>query len=133
MKRMPARIAAMTVAATLGIGGCGADPPPVCASLAAVQTTMHQIRNVNVAENGLPPLKAQLQQLRADVRQLLTDAGAQFAAEIAAVRAASEQVSESVAAARETPGVAGLASVRTALAQLQAGVRTLGDAMSGTC
>ncbi|RSM69573.1 hypothetical protein DMB66_11315 [Actinoplanes sp. ATCC 53533] len=132
MKRMATRTAAVT-AATLVLGGCGTDPPPVCDSLAAVQTTMHQIRNVNVSENGLAPLKAHLQQLKVDVRLLLTDAAAQFAPEVEGVRAAAEQVSTSVATAQQTPDAAQISEVRTTLGALRSSLENLGDAMSGTC
>ena len=133
MTRMPIRIAALTAAATLAIGGCGTDQPPVCDSLAAVQHTMHQVRTTTVAENGLAALTTQLRQLRADVRLLLDEAGTQFAPEVAAVRAAAGQVSTSVAAARGTPDVVHLGAVRTSLGALQVSVRNLGDALSGTC
>lgn len=132
MKRMSTRIAAVT-AVTLGLGGCGTDPPPVCDSLAAAQTTMHQIRNANVSENGLAPLKAHLQQLKVDVRLLLTDAAAQFAPQVEGVRAAADQVSTSVAKAQETPDAAQISEVRTTLGALRSSLKELGDAMSGTC
>jgi phosphotransacetylase len=133
MKRMSARIAAALTVVTLGLGGCGTDQPPVCDSLVAVQTTMHQIRNANVAENGLALLRAHLQQLNVDVRLLLADAAAQFAPEAEAVRAAADQVSTSVAAAQESPDVAHLSAVRTTLGALRSSLEGLGDAMSGTC
>jgi len=132
MKRMPTRIAAVA-AVTLGLGGCGSDPPPVCDSLVAVQTTMHQIRNANVSENGLGPLKAHLQQLKVDVRALLTEAAGQFAPEVEGVRAAADQVSTSVAKAQETPDAAHISEVRTTLGALRSSLNGLGDAMSGTC
>ena len=132
MKRMITRIAAVTVAASV-LGGCGTDQPPVCDSLVAVQTTMHQVRNANVAENGLAPLKANLQQLKADVTLLLTEAGAQFAPQAETVRAAADQVRTSVAAAQASPDVAHLAEVRTTLGALRSSLQVLGDAMSGTC
>ncbi|MGA5300008.1 hypothetical protein ACPCHT_08775 [Nucisporomicrobium flavum] len=133
MTWMTPRIAAVTAVATLGLGGCSADQPPVCDSLAAVQTTMHHIRDANVAENGLTSLTTQLRQLQVEVRQLLTDAAAQWAPEVQAVRTAADQVSATVAAARETPDVAHVSAVRTAMGTLQTGLRSLGDAMSGTC
>ena len=133
MKRMTIRIAALTAVATLGIGGCSSDQPPMCDSLASVQTTMSQIRNTNVAENGLQQLKTYLQQLKTDVRQLLTDAGAQFAPEVEGVRTAADRVETSVATARETPDAAHLSEVRTTLGALRSSLDSLGDAMSGTC
>ncbi|GAA3351784.1 hypothetical protein GCM10020358_82810 [Amorphoplanes nipponensis] len=132
MKRISFPIAAVAVV-TLGLGGCGTDQPPVCDSLAAVQTTMHQILNANVAENGLAPLKTHLQQLKADVTVLLTDAAAQFAPEVAGVRAAADQVSTSVATAQQNPDAAHLNEVRITLGALRSSLNGLGDAMSGTC
>jgi ABC-type glycerol-3-phosphate transport system substrate-binding protein len=133
MKRMSTRIAAVTVAAALGLGGCGKDQPPVCDSLAAAQTTMVQIRNANVSENGLGPLKTSLQELKGDIDVLITDAKTQFASEAQGVRGAADQVSASVAAARETPDLAHLSQVRTSLGVLRSSLQVLGDAMSGTC
>jgi hypothetical protein len=132
MKRMTTRIAAVTAVA-LGLGGCGSDQPPVCESLVAAQATMQQIRATNVSENGLEPLKAHLQQLKADVRLLLTDAAAQFAPEVEGVQAAADQVSTSVATAKTTPDAAHLLEVRTTLGALRSSIEDLGDAMSGTC
>jgi uncharacterized phage infection (PIP) family protein YhgE len=130
---MPIGIAAVTAAASLAIGGCSTDQPAVCDSLAAVQTAMNQIRNVNVSENGLGSLKPYLQQLQADVNQLLTDAAAQYAPQVQAVRTAADQVSTSVATARATPDVVNLSAARSTIGDLQASLRSLADAMSGTC
>ena len=132
MKRMTTRIAAVTAAA-LVLGGCGTDQPPVCDSLVAVQTTMNQVRNANVAENGLAPLKAHLQQLKVDVGVLLTDAAAQFAPEVEGVRAAADQVATSVASAQQSPDAAHLYEVRMTLGALRSSINGLGEAMSGTC
>lgn len=132
MKRMTTRIAAVMVVA-FGLGGCGSDQPPVCDSLVAAQTTMQQIRTTNVSENGLDPLKAHLQQLKSDVRLLLSDAATQFAPQVEGVQAAAEQVSASVATAKATPDAAHLLEVRTTLGALRSSLNALGDAMSGTC
>lgn len=123
----------MATFALLSAGGCGTDQPPVCDSLAAVQATMNQVRDTNVSENGLAPLKGNLQQLKLDLQQLTTDAAAQFAPEVEVVKAAANQFSASVDSARTDPDAGALASVRATLGTLQNSVRNLGDAMSGTC
>lgn len=133
MTRISTRIAVVTAVATLGIGGCGTDKPPGCDSLEAVQTTMHQIRNANVAENGLTQLRTDLQQLRRDLQQLRTDAEAQFAPQVGVVKTAADQFSTSIAAARDKPDAATLSAVRTSLGALQTSIQGLRDAMSGTC
>ncbi|HYN95122.1 MAG TPA: hypothetical protein VES42_14830 [Pilimelia sp.] len=126
-------MAVLTAATILGVAGCGTDQPPVCDSLAAAQATMNHIRNANVAENGLAPLEAQLQQLNVDVSRLRADAATHLAPEFAAVKAAADQLSASLAAAREVPDAAHLSAVRTTLGAVQVSLRSLGDAMSDTC
>lgn len=133
MTRMLTRIAALTLVATLGLGGCGVNQPAVCDSLDNVEKTVHQIRNINMAENGLNPLRGYLNQLKGEIDQLLADAAAQFAPEAEAVRTATAQVSDSVAAARQTPDAAHLSAVRTTANNLVDELRGLRDAMSGTC
>jgi hypothetical protein len=126
-------IAGVVVVTTLGAGGCSTDKPAVCDSLAAVQNSIDQIRNANVGENGLSLVRTELSQLKVNLEQLYADAQAQFASEIQAVQAAAAQTSASLATARAMPDAANVAAVRAPLNALQTSMRSLGDAMSGTC
>jgi hypothetical protein len=129
---MPTWIAFAAAFAAL-TGGCSTDQAPVCDSLAAVQTSIDHVRDANVSENGLTQLKTDLNQLKSDLVSLRTDGQAQFPGQIEAVRAAANQLSASIAAARATPEVTTLAAVRTSMSGLQNSVRQLADAMSGSC
>jgi hypothetical protein len=133
MRRMSTCITVAAALATLTAGGCGSDQPPVCDSLAAVQTSLDHVRNTNISENGLSQLQADVSQLRADLIQLRTDGQVKFATEIEGVRGAVNQFAASVAAARATPNATTLGAVGTAKSGVQESVRRLGDAMSGTC
>jgi Tfp pilus assembly protein PilE len=133
MRKLSSLLAVVAIAGVLGAAACSSDQPAVCDSLAAVQNTADHIRNANVSENGVTQLQTDLEQLRPQLQQLYSDAQAQFATELDAVRAATNQFSASVAAARATPDAATLAAVRTSMTAVQQSVQALGGAMSGTC
>jgi hypothetical protein len=126
-------IAFAAAAAALGAGACSTDQPAVCESLGAVQHTLTRIRDANVSENGLTQLRADLAVLKNDLDQLLADTKEEFGAEADAVRTAMSQFSASLATARATPDAASLSAVRSAMNLVVAGVRDLGDDLSGTC
>jgi uncharacterized phage infection (PIP) family protein YhgE len=130
---MSSLLAVVAVAGAFGAAACSTGQPAVCDSLAAVQNTADHIRNANVSENGVTQLETDLRQLRPALQQLYSDAQAQFATELDAVRAASDQFAASVAAARAAPDATTLSAVRTSMTAMQQSVQTLGSAMSGTC
>jgi len=127
------------VAAALGLiscGGCGSDEPaalPVCASLAAVQNTVDHIWNTSVSENGLGQMRTYLSQLRTEVRQLATDASAQFGPEAEQLRAATDDLSADIATARAEPNARNLAAVRVAANAVRVDVEQLRNALARTC
>jgi hypothetical protein len=126
-------LAVVAVAGLFGVAACSTDQPAVCDSLAAVQNTAGHIRNANVSENGVTQLQTDLSRLRSELQQLYSDAQAQFATELDGLRAAANQFSASVAAARAAPDATTLSAVRTSVTALQQSVQTLAGAMSGTC
>ena len=123
------------IAAMLGttLAGCASEPAPVCASLASVQHSIAQLRNANVAENGLSQLKTDLQQLRVYLDELTTQASSQFATEVQAVQAAVTHFRASVSTARADPTAVNLAAVREAFTAVPPAVNNLGKALAGTC
>ena len=133
MRRMSRWIALAAVVITLGGASCSTDQPAVCDSLEAVQGSLTRLRNASVAENGLTQLKTDLSQLKVDLQQFLADAKAESATEVDAVQTAVSQFSATLATARATPDAANLSAVRSSLNVLAAGVRDLGENLSGTC
>ena len=111
---------------------CGSEAP-VCDSVAAVRTSVDQVRNANVSENGLSRLRADLSGLRTNLQQLYADAQAQFATEVTAVKASADTFAASLTTARSVPDVRNLAAVRTAIGGLRTTVQDLSDAMASTC
>jgi nitrate/nitrite-specific signal transduction histidine kinase len=110
--------AIVAMLAALGAGACGtdgADQPRECDSLVEVQAPLDHVQNANVSENGLSQLRTDLNQLNGNLQQLYADLESQFADEVAALKAAVDEFSASLATARDTPGSTTFAAVCAAL------------------
>jgi hypothetical protein len=132
------RVAAAAVAATLMTGsalmtGCASDKPPVCDSVDAVRHSADQLRKVNVSENGLAGISADLSQLKTDLAQLAGEAKAQYQSQVDALSASVDRLQADVASAREAPTVASLGAVRTAVTGVGDASRELRAAVADTC
>jgi len=118
----------------LALAGCADDDQPaVCDSLDAVRTSAEHVNDANVSENGLSQVRTSLDQLKLDLQQLGTDAKTQFEAQVTAAKAAADQLSASVSAAKADPTTTTLAVVRDAMTGLGTAVNNLGTAMADTC
>jgi hypothetical protein len=127
-------LSAVALLVVLALAGCGSgDQPAVCDSLDAVRASADDVKDANVSENGMSQVRASLTALQQNLQQLGTEARTQFESQIAAVRAAADQLSTSVSAAKADPTTATLDVVRDAMTSLGAAVDSLGDAMADTC
>jgi hypothetical protein len=133
MTRIRFLIGSVLAVVILALTGCGDDAPAVCESLTAVRQSVDDLSNVTSGENGLSTLSATVTQVKADLRALVADAGLQFEAEIGRLKAAVEQLSTSLTAARADPNVTTIGTVRTTLAAAVDAARSLVGAASGTC
>jgi hypothetical protein len=133
MSRTSQWIAIAAIMGTVGVAGCSTDQLPVCESLAATQKSVDQLQKANVGENGLAQIRTEMDQLKHNLDQLYAEAKAEFGAEVDALRAAVNQFSADLAAARATPDATTFAAVRAALTAVQNSAVGLRDAMSGTC
>lgn len=134
MRRMAIR-ATTAMMALVTLAGCanGGDQPPVCDSLDAVRLSLDHVLQASYGENGLSQLGADLNQLKANLEQLATDAQAQFPLEVSTVRSAANQVAATVTAARADLTATTLAGVRSAVIGLRDSVTVLRANMSDTC
>jgi hypothetical protein len=105
----------------------------MCDSLDAVQHTVENLRNANVSENGMAAFTTALDQLRADVDQLLAGAEDEFKNQIDAVQSAVGQLESSVRGVREDPSAATLTIVREAYSDLRSAVEALVGSMRNAC
>jgi hypothetical protein len=130
-RRAGAALVALLVA--LPLTACGTDSPAVCSSVDDLSTSIEQLGNVQLGENGRAELENQLAAVRADLAQVRTDAQEQFGDQVAAVSAAADIVRERYQGAKAEPSASTLQPLRTAIANLGSEARALQDAVAGTC
>jgi hypothetical protein len=124
-------------AAGAAIGGSAlvacSSTPAVCSDLAAVQTTLHQLTNLQLGQDTLHDLQSHLQKLDKQVRTLASDASNQYSPEISAVRSSLHKVQSAATSAVSSPSAASVSQLRTDVHGLTSSIKQLSSAASNTC
>ena len=147
---------ALMIGLGCGLGACGGDPasepsqqqstpaasatsastdatPALCGDLDRLQASATKLQKVKLDRDALPVVSAELRNIKAEVRQLGNHASAEYADEIATVKARAADLELSVKAASAAPSKATLSAVRDDLRAFGASVRDLGTAVGTTC
>jgi hypothetical protein len=131
-----ARLGSTLLAVVLAAGGlaaCGGDQPAVCDDFDALQSSIDNLKDIQVSENGMTALSPALTQIKKDLQQLVADAEAEFGDEAGEVKTAVASLQSSVTAAKSDPTATALSAVGTAVGGVQSSLVALRDAVSGTC
>ena len=118
---------------TGALAACSSDQPAVCDDVDALQSSIDNLKDVQVSENGLNAMSSTLTQIKQDLQQLGADAKAEFGDEADAVRAAVTSLEESVDGAKADPSGTTLSAVGTAVTGVDTSLSALTEAVSGTC
>lgn len=125
--------AAVLLLAALTLVGCGNSRPAVCSDVDSLQSSVDNLKRVDVRENGLSELSSNLNQVKQDVDQLGKDAQSQYRQQIDGVESAVNRLSSSTSAAKANPTAATLSAVRTGVQGVQSAFDDLRHAVSSTC
>jgi hypothetical protein len=123
----------MVLVACAAMSACGSDGPAVCSSVDALQSSVAHLGDVNVSENGLASMQGALDQVTTDLKQLEADARAQYGPEIDTVKTSVAALRGSVETAKDDPHAETYRAVVSGVATLGTGLRTLREAVAGTC
>jgi len=130
------RFAAPALACTVGLGaglaGC-AEEPAVCDDVAALQTSVEDLRAAEPGEGGLEVVTEELQDIGNELQQLKTDAASEYSTQIKAVEDAFAALRTSAGSATSDPGATTLAQVRDDLRSFGSAVTGMGNAVEDTC
>ena len=121
------------VLAAGGLAACGGDQPAVCDDFDALQSSVDNLKDIQVSENGLTALSPALTQIKQDLDQLVADAKAEFGDDASKVQTAVTSLQSSLAAAKSDQSATALSAVKTAVGDVQSSLVALKDAVSGTC
>lgn len=132
MKLIP--IAALTLALATSLTGCGEDQAAVCSSVDDLQTSVDEVRDIDVSSSGaLGDLESGLEAVGSDLSDVKSDAKAEFSGQIDTVQASFDALTESVDAAKASASAATLSAAATALSTFGSDVRTLITDVQETC
>jgi hypothetical protein len=126
-----------TTVVTLVLGaalvGCGSDQPAVCGSVDTLETSIDDLRNVDVKANGLSALQSQLTTIKGDLADVKDDATSEFSTQITAVETSYSALKDSADAAKADTSQRAWRPLASAVSALAADVKTLVNGVQSTC
>jgi uncharacterized phage infection (PIP) family protein YhgE len=121
------------LAALLLVGAACSDDDvsPACEAREQLQSSVEELRNVDVLDDGLDTLRADLDTVSDDLATLRTEAGDELAPQIDAVRASIDELRSTVDSGGSPADIA--TSISTGVSDLVTNWNALADAASGLC
>jgi hypothetical protein len=124
--------AACVIAAAL-LTACSSSKPAVCTDAANLKTSVQDLKNVNVRENGVSAVSDQLSKIQQEFSTLKTDAKGQYSTQIDDLSKALSSLSSSVTAAKGSVNTGTLSAVAAAAGSVVSAGNNLVTAVSNTC
>lgn len=120
------------IAAAL-LTACSGSKPAVCTDAANLKTSVQDLKNVNVRENGVSAVSDQLSKIQQQFSTLKTDAKGQYSTQIDDLSKALSSLSSSVTAAKGNVNTGTLSAVAAAAGSVVSAGNNLVTAVSNTC
>jgi hypothetical protein len=98
-----------------------------------LQTTVTDLRNVDVGAEGITAVQTHLATVGADVQHVADDAKAQYATHVDQLKTDCSGVQSAVATVQTSPTAATLSAVKTSISTLADGARGFADDVAATC
>ena len=113
--------------------GCSSSKPAYCADADQLKTSVQDLGNVNVAQNGLSSLQTALTSVKTNVTTLAADAGSAFAPQITALQTSLSGLQTAITSAKGQPPATAATTVVPAVTQVKTSASALQTAVSGKC
>jgi hypothetical protein len=113
--------------------GCSSSKPAYCTDAANLKTSVSNLGNVNVAQNGLSSLQTALSSVQANASAFASDAKSAFPSQTTALQNSVSSLGAAITSAKGQPSLTAAAAVAPAVAQVKTSASALQSAVSGTC
>jgi hypothetical protein len=136
MSGITTRFASLALAAGMAVGlaGCAeSTQSKTCAQADKVRSSIENVRNVNLSENGMVALQAAVAQVGTELELLRSDLGSAAQAQVAAVQSAVGQLRTTVTTAAADPTPANLNEVGVARSAARSSIHDLATAVTSGC
>lgn len=125
--------AAVLVMAGLA-AGCGSSKPDYCKAGDQLKTSVQNLGNVDVANNGLDSLTTALSSVKSDASTFATEAKSEYAPQTTALQQSLTGLDTAVKAAQGQPlTAASTQAITSSLTQVKTAATDLQNAISGKC
>jgi hypothetical protein len=113
--------------------GCSSSKPTYCTDAANLKTSVQNLGNVNVAQNGLSSLQTALTSVKTNATSFATDAKSAYPSQTAALQTSVSGLETAITSAKGQPPVTAATTVASAITQVKTSASALQSAVSGKC
>ena len=113
--------------------GCSSSKPAYCTAAANLKTSVSDLGNVNVRQNGLSSLQTALNSVQTNATTLASEAKSTFGPQITALQNAVSSLSTAIKSATGQPSVTAATAVASSVAQVKSTASSLQSAVAGKC
>jgi hypothetical protein len=131
LRRAAVALAAAVAVALAGCGGSG--KPAYCADRDALQSSLTELKNVNVGAEGIEEVKAKLTKVESDAQALVASARKEFGPQASALESSVSKLKTSAQSAAAAPSAQSFAAVAGAASGVASTFGELSSAVSSKC
>ncbi len=113
--------------------GCSSSKPAYCTAASQLKTSVHNLGNVSVAQNGLSSLQTALGKVQTSAKTFATDAKSAYPSQTTALKNSLSSLENAIKSAKGQPPLTAAAAVVPALTQVKTSASNLQSAVKGKC
>jgi hypothetical protein len=113
--------------------GCSSSTPDYCTAAANLKTSVSNLGNVNIAQNGLSALQTALNSVQTNASTFASEAKSTFAPQTTALQNSLSGLNTAIKSAKGQPPATAASAVASSVTQVKTSASTLQSAVSGKC
>jgi outer membrane murein-binding lipoprotein Lpp len=113
--------------------GCSSSKPAYCADADQLKTSVQDLGNVDVVQNGLSSLQTALTSVKTSASAFVTDAKSAYPSQTAALSTSLSGLQTAITSAKGQPAATAVTTVVPAVTQVKNSAGALQSAASGKC
>jgi hypothetical protein len=116
-----------------GSTGSSSSKPGYCTAASQLKTSVHNLGNVHVAQNGLSSLQTALSKVQTSANTFATDAKSAYPSQTTALKNSLSSLAAAIKSAKGQPPLTAAAAVVPAVTQVKTSASNLQSAVKGKC
>ena len=131
---LPAAVLVLSgLAAGCSSSSSSSSKPAYCTAASQLKTSVHNLGNVHVAQNGLSSLQSALGKVQTSAKTFAADAKSAYSSQTTALENSLSSLETAIKSAKGQPSLTAAAAVVPAVTQVKTSASALESAVSGKC